>query len=74
MTTVLVNILTGLFTLAAALGTQVLQGRQTRDAAQDDRLWTRRAETYVAMLEYQGSGMQEGAKGKPPRSWPSGTT
>lgn len=63
MTTVLVSILTGLFTLAAALGTQVLQGRQARDSAQDERLWNRRAETYVAMLEFRGSGMLEGYRG-----------
>jgi hypothetical protein len=52
--------LTGLFTLAAVVVTYLLQGRQQRALAQDERMWSRRAETYVAMLQYQGSGMVEG--------------
>jgi hypothetical protein len=67
MTAVVVaSVLTGLFTLAASLGTLFLQGRQQRGMAQDERLWTRQAETYVALLQYQGSGMVEGYRG--PRS------
>ena len=57
MTVVLASLLTGLFTLAAGLSTLFLQGRQQRVAAQDERLWTRRAETYVALLQYQGLGV-----------------
>lgn len=57
MTAVLAGIVTGLFTLAAALATLFLRGRQERAAAQDERLWNRRAETYVDLLQYQGSGM-----------------
>jgi hypothetical protein len=63
MTVVLASLLTGLFTLAAGLSTLFLQGRQQRVAAQDERLWTRRAETYVALLQYQGLGVVEGYSG-----------
>jgi hypothetical protein len=63
MTVVLTSLLTGLFTLAAGLSTLFLQGRQQRVAAQDERLWTRRAETYVALLQYQGLGVVEGYNG-----------
>ncbi len=69
MTVVLASLLTGLFTLAAGLSTLFLQGRQQRVAAQDERLWTRLAETYVALLQYQGLGVVEGTTGYvPPRS------
>lgn len=63
MITVLVAILTGMFTLVAPLMAQSMQGRRERDAAHDDRLWNRRAETYVSMLQFQGSGMIEGYQG-----------
>jgi hypothetical protein len=52
-------IITGVFTLLAALMTLAFQGRQQRVQAQDERLWNRRADTYVAVLQYQGSGMLE---------------
>jgi hypothetical protein len=52
--------LTGFFTLAGVVVTYLLQGRQQRALAQDERMWSRRAETYVDMLQYQGSGMVEG--------------
>lgn len=52
--------LTGTFTLAAALSTQHIQGRRQRDLAQDDRIWSTRAETYVELLKFQGAGMVEG--------------
>lgn len=52
--------LTGLLTLAGVVATLIIQGRQQRGLAQDERMWSRRAETYVAMLQYQGSGMAEG--------------
>jgi hypothetical protein len=48
--------LAGLFTLAGALAAHRLQ----RSLAQDERMWSRRAETYVSLLQYQGSGMVEG--------------
>jgi hypothetical protein len=60
---VLASVLTGLFTLTASLGALFLQGRQQRVAAQDERLWSRRADTYVALLQYQRSGMIEGYRG-----------
>ena len=63
MTAVLAGVVTGLFTLAAALATLFLQGRQQRAVVQDERLWSRRAETYVALLQYQGVGMIEGYRG-----------
>jgi hypothetical protein len=63
MTAVLASVLTGLFTLAAALGALFLQGRQQRAAAQEERLWSRLAETYVALLQFHGSGMIEGYGG-----------
>jgi hypothetical protein len=52
--------LTGLFTLAGVVATYLLQGRQQRALAQDERMWNRRAETYVSLIQYQGSGMAEG--------------
>ena len=52
--------LAGFFTLAGVVVTYLLQGRQQRALAQDERMWSRRAETYVDMLQYQGSGMVEG--------------
>jgi hypothetical protein len=63
MTAVLASILTGLFTLSAAMTTLFLQGRHQREMVQDERLWSRRAETYVALLQYQGMGMIEGYQG-----------
>jgi hypothetical protein len=59
-------IITGVFTLLAALMTLAYQGHQQRVRAQDERLWGRRADTYVAMLQYQGSGMVEGYRGAAP--------
>lgn len=53
-------LLGGLLALAGSLIDLLFQGRQQRALAQDERLWTRRAETYVAVLQYQGSGMVEG--------------
>lgn len=52
--------LTGLFALAGVVVTYLLGGRQQRALAQDERMWSRRAETYVVLLQYQGSGMVEG--------------
>jgi hypothetical protein len=60
MTVVLASVLTGLFALAGSLATLFLRGRQERTAAQNERLWSRRAETYVDLLQYHGSGMIEG--------------
>jgi hypothetical protein len=34
-----------------------------REREQDERLWSRRADTYVALLQYQGSGMLKGYRG-----------
>jgi hypothetical protein len=56
-------IITGVFTLLAALMTLAFQGHQQRGQAQDERFWNRRADTYVAMLQYQGSGMLEDFRG-----------
>jgi len=53
----LTGFLTGFFALAGAFTTHRLQ----RTAAQDERMWNRRAETYVSLLQYHGSGMVEGA-------------
>ena len=53
----LTGFLTGFFALAGAFATHRLQ----RTAAQDERMWNRRAETYVSLLQYHGSGMVEGA-------------
>jgi hypothetical protein len=63
VTAVVASILTGIFALAGSLITYLVQGRQQRALAQDERLWSRQAETYVAMLQYQGSGMIEGYHG-----------
>lgn len=52
----LASVLTGFFTLAGAYASNILQ----RSLGQDERMWSRRAETYVALLQYQGSGMVEG--------------
>lgn len=52
----LASVLTGFFTLAGAFASNILQ----RSLGQDERMWSRRAETYVALLQYQGSGMVEG--------------
>jgi hypothetical protein len=62
-TELLVGVLSGLFALAGSLTTLFLQGRQQRAMARDERLWSRRAETYVALLQYQGGGMVEGYRG-----------
>ena len=56
-------IVAGVFTLAAVLTTLMVQGWQQRRQAQDERLWGRRADTYVAMFRYRGSGMVEGYRG-----------
>jgi hypothetical protein len=53
----------GLLALTGSLLVLLVQGRQQRALAQDERLWTRRAETYVAVLQYQGGGMVEGYRG-----------
>ena len=63
MTAVLASVLTGLFTLAAAGITLFLQERHQLAMAREERLWSRQAETYVALLQYQGSGMIEGYGG-----------
>lgn len=63
MTAILASGLTGLFALAAALGTLLLQQRHQRAMAREERLWGRQADTYVALLQYQGSGMLEGYRG-----------
>jgi hypothetical protein len=64
MTTLEANLLTGgltgLFALAGVVVTLIVQGHQQRGLAQDERTWNHRAETYVAMLQYQGSGMAPG--------------
>jgi len=52
--------LTGLFKLDGVAVTYILQGRQQLALAQDERIRNRRAETYVAMLQYQGGGMVAG--------------
>jgi hypothetical protein len=59
----LTGLLTGLFALAGSVIVLVVQGRQQRSMAQDERLWTRRAETYVAVLRFQGGGMVEWYQG-----------
>lgn len=59
MTAVLASLVTGLFTLAAALTALLLQMRHQRDMAQAERLWSHRAETYVALLQYHGAGLIE---------------
>lgn len=70
MAQLLAVILGGLLALAASLIVLLVQGRQQRALAQDDRLWARRAETYVAVLQYQGSVMLEGYRGAgPARDW-----
>jgi len=70
MTVVLASVVTGVFTLAAAFSTLWHQ----RDMAQDERLWSRRAETYLALLQYQGMGVIEGIEGLPRwENLPSGT-
>lgn len=63
MTTILASALTGLFALAAALGTLFLQQRHQRAMVREERLWSRRAETYVDLLQYQGGSMLEGYQG-----------
>jgi len=74
MTVVLASVVTGVFTLAAAFSTLWLQARHQRDMAQDERLWSRRAETYLALLQYQGMGVIEGIEGLPRwENLPSGT-
>ena len=64
MTTLEAGLLTGglggLISLASVVFTLVVQGRQQRGLARDERMWSRRAETYVTLLQYQGSGMAEG--------------
>lgn len=62
-TELLVGVLSGLFALAGSLTTLFLQGRQQRAMSREERLWNRRAETYVALLQYQGGGMVEGYRG-----------
>src|SRR5262249_50739887 len=59
----LAAMLGGLLALAGSLVVLLVQGRQQRALAQDERLWTRRAETYVVVLQYQGSAMVEGYRG-----------
>ncbi len=59
----LTGLLTGLFALAGSVIVLVVQGRQQRSMARDERLWTRRAETYVAVLRFQGGGMVEWYQG-----------
>jgi len=61
-------ILGGLLALVGSLSAMLIQGRQQRALAQDERLWTRRAETYVAVLQYQGSVMLEDYRGAGPTS------
>lgn len=56
-------IIAGVFALVGALATLMVQGRQQRIQTQDERLWSHRADTYVAMLQYQGSAMLEGYRG-----------
>ena len=63
MTELLVGVLSGLFALAGSLATLFLQGQQQRVMARDERLWSRRAETYVVLLQYPGGGMVEGHRG-----------
>lgn len=55
-TGLLTGCLTGFFALAGAFTTYRLQ----RATARDERMWDRRAETYVLLLQYHGSGMVEG--------------
>jgi hypothetical protein len=63
-------VLGGLLALTGSLVALLVQGRQQRALAQDERLWTRRAETYVAVLQYQGGGMVEGYQGpRTPSEW-----
>lgn len=57
--TMLSVILGGLIALVASVITLFIQGRQQRSLARGERLGTRRADTYVALLHYQGSGMME---------------
>jgi hypothetical protein len=59
----LTGLLTGVLAIAASVIVLVVQGRQQRSMAQDERLWTRRAETYVSVLRYQGLGMVEWYQG-----------
>jgi hypothetical protein len=59
----LTGLLGGLLALAGSLVVLLVQGRQQRALAQDERQWTRRAETYVAVLQYQASGMVEDYRG-----------
>jgi hypothetical protein len=63
MTALLTGVITGLFALAGSVIVLVVQGRQHRSMAQDERLWTRRAEIYVAVLRFQGPGMVEWYQG-----------
>jgi hypothetical protein len=60
------SIIAGVFALAGVAVTLLVQGRQQRQRAQDERLWNRRADAYVAMLRYQGRGMVEGYRGAAP--------
>lgn len=71
MTVLLTGLLGGLIGLAGSLIVMLVQGRQQRALAQDERLWTRRAETYLAVLQHQGHGMPEGYRGPHAASeWP----
>lgn len=56
-------ILGGLLALAGSLIALLVQGRQQRMLAEDARLWIHRAETYLAVLQYQGPGLVEGYRG-----------
>lgn len=63
MTAVLASLITGVFTFAAALIVLFLQQRHQRDLALDARIWDRRAEVYVDLLQYQGQGVIDGYRG-----------
>lgn len=60
MTAILASGLTGLFALAAALGTLLIQQRHQRAMAREERLWSRRAETYVDVLQHHDSAPAAG--------------
>ena len=57
--------------VAATIGTftaYFAQGPQ-QPVAQDERLWSRQAETYAAMLQYQGGGMIENPTTASAQEW-----